>query len=156
MLKVYVDGIEDGSTPISGGLMTNADSLQISYRKGFPESFFKGVIDEVHMYNRALAASEIQEVMTCGVGRLSGFVRDAVTGQNIGSATVIVLPGSFTALTGQSSPFGTTGGKYSIGNIPEGTYTVTATKEGYEANTESNVMIAAGETNLVSIGLNPE
>ena len=105
---------------------------------------------------RLQGASELQEAMECGVGGLNGFVRDVTTGQNIGAAKVIVLPGNFAAVTDHSSPFGTTGGKYRIENIPEGTYVVTATKEGYEANTQDNVMISPDVINSVNVGLNPE
>jgi len=154
-LKVYVDGIEDGSAPTSGILMTNADSLQIGNRKQLPESFFRGAIDDVHLYNRALSAPEIQEAMECGVGTLTGYVRDRATGQNVGSAKVVVLPGSFAAVTEQNSPFGTTGGEYRIENIPEGIYAVSVTKEGYVPNTQSSVMIGVDEISTLNIVLNP-
>ena len=94
--------------------------------------------------------------MACGVGSLTGSVRDMATGQNIGSAKVIVLPGNFAAVTGQSSPFGTTWGKYRIENIPEGIYTVTAIKDGYTGGVQKNVMISADQTSTVNIGLNPK
>jgi hypothetical protein len=94
-LKVYVNGNEDGYTAFSGNLMINAKPFQIGQHHEFPNRFFKGTIDEVHIYNRSLTQSEIQEEMECGTGNLSGFIIDTRTGGKIGMATAIVLPGQF-------------------------------------------------------------
>jgi len=67
-LSIYLngaldDGVLSGSVPAS---QYNADfAVNIGQRTGFPGNFnFFGSIDEVHLYGRALSASEIQVDMT--------------------------------------------------------------------------------------------
>ncbi len=55
-LKVFTDGIQEGSQP-SRGLNVGTGTTTISNKEG---SWFNGIIDEVRIYNRALTASEIQ------------------------------------------------------------------------------------------------
>ena len=98
----------------------------------------------------------VQTQTESGTGDLRCFVLDAVTGQGIGNATVAVTPGNYKAVTEPSSPFGTTGGKYEIKDIPVGTYTVTATKEGHVTNSQINVVILGGTTTTIGISLTPE
>ena len=63
--------------------MTNSYPFQIGQDQGIPERFFDGIIDDVHIYNRALTESEIQDDMGCGTGELKGYVKDAETGEVI-------------------------------------------------------------------------
>jgi hypothetical protein len=155
-LKVYVNGVEDGGTPFRGNLMTNFSPLQIGKDQGFPGRFFKGLIDEVHVYRSALSAEEIQADSRCRTGKLTGGVMDVRTGMKIAVATVALTPGSFTAVTaGVNTPFGRVGKDHELDNVPVGIYTLTATKPGYIENSQTDVRIPANATAKVDISLTP-
>jgi len=80
------------------------------------------------------------------LGSILGYVRDSFTGHPIVGANVTVDTVA-SATTGK-------GGKYSIANVPAGTYNVTASAHGYESSSET-INVTAGETilnfNLTSI-----
>lgn len=61
-LKLYVDGVLMGSRTLSGNLLTSTGPLRIGGNSIWTE-FFKGNIDEVRVYNRALSQAEIQSDM---------------------------------------------------------------------------------------------
>jgi hypothetical protein len=66
-MKVYVNGVLDNSTTHTGTIDTNNIPLSIG-RSGFGLDYFKGTIDEVKIWNRALSADEIKKeygVQTC-------------------------------------------------------------------------------------------
>lgn len=65
VLRLYVDGVETESFSVTGSIAATNRALQIGGNTvpGFNE-WFKGLIDEVLVYNYALSASEIQQVMT--------------------------------------------------------------------------------------------
>jgi hypothetical protein len=71
-LDVYVNGqldngVLEGTVP---GAQTNSSkNVQIGQRPGYPGSFnFKGILDDVRIYNRALSQAEIQADMNTPVG----------------------------------------------------------------------------------------
>jgi hypothetical protein len=66
-LRLFVNGVQAGSTPISGAIATSAGVLRIGGNSLWGE-FFQGRIDEVRIYNRALSAAEIQTDMVTPVG----------------------------------------------------------------------------------------
>jgi PKD repeat protein len=70
-LRVYVDGSQVAAHALGGRARTSSGPLRIGGNAIWPE-FFKGVIDEVRVYDRALAAGEI--------------ARDRVTPVNPGAA----------------------------------------------------------------------
>lgn len=56
-LRMYINGKQVNSFAVSGQINAHADALRIG---GDPRGdYFKGVIDEVHIYNQALTAQEI-------------------------------------------------------------------------------------------------
>lgn len=59
-VKVYLDGILDGSVATNFVLTDGAASLKIGARGDDANTRLGGLIDEVKIYNRALSASEIQ------------------------------------------------------------------------------------------------
>ncbi len=61
-LVYYVNGVQTSSTAVSGAIMTSNLPLRIGSNTIWGE-YFQGQIDEVRVYNRALAASEIQTDM---------------------------------------------------------------------------------------------
>ena len=62
-MRIYVNGVEKGSDNLSGNIV--ASSMTIGY--GDWDRFWKGIIDEVRIYNRALSASEILERYNAGI-----------------------------------------------------------------------------------------
>jgi hypothetical protein len=67
-LDIYVNGVLDNGT-LSGTIPASQHddnvNVNIGQRTGFPRDFnFVGLIDEVHIYNRALTAAEIQSEMS--------------------------------------------------------------------------------------------
>jgi len=65
-LKIYIDGVLEGSLPYSGTPAGNSRNVNIgaSWGGGPFNRFFNGLIDEVDIYNRALSATEIQSLYT--------------------------------------------------------------------------------------------
>ena len=58
-LRLYQNGVEVGSRAQTGNITTSSQALQIGGNTVWGE-YFSGRIDEVHIYNRALTATEIQ------------------------------------------------------------------------------------------------
>jgi hypothetical protein len=65
-LRLYVNGVQVGSRPQTGSMLTSTLSLRIGGNAVWGE-YFKGVIDDVRIYNRALTAAEIQSDMNTAV-----------------------------------------------------------------------------------------
>ncbi|MGQ3685877.1 MAG: LamG domain-containing protein, partial [Candidatus Loosdrechtia sp.] len=62
-LKLYVNGTEVNSIAASGSLDTSTYPLRIGTRAVDPVNrYFKGSIDEVRVYNRALSEQEVQSL----------------------------------------------------------------------------------------------
>jgi len=61
-LKFYRNGVSAGTKTLSNPLESNSDALRIGHRVGDPSDArcFKGIIDEVRIYNRALSENEIK------------------------------------------------------------------------------------------------
>jgi hypothetical protein len=59
-LRIYVNGVLDGSSSFSGSVDVNSTPLRIGAH-GFDVAFFDGVIDEVAVYNAALSSATIQQ-----------------------------------------------------------------------------------------------
>jgi len=79
-------------------------------------------------------------------GTIAGVVRDSSTGDPIADA--IVTANDMSATTDSS-------GAYTISDVPAGNYTVTASAEGYESFTKTNIAVVAGETTPVDFELTP-
>jgi concanavalin A-like lectin/glucanase superfamily protein/galactose oxidase-like protein/Big-like domain-containing protein/Kelch motif protein len=65
-LRLYVNGTLVSTTALAGAMATSADALRIGGNSVWGE-YFKGLIDEVRIYNRALSASEIEGDMNTPV-----------------------------------------------------------------------------------------
>ncbi|WP_212746149.1 LamG-like jellyroll fold domain-containing protein [Nonomuraea sp. KC401] len=66
-LRLFVDGQQVDQTEMSGNLYDDGGPLRIGGTEVFGE-YFKGLIDEVRVYNRAQSAAEIRTDMTTPVG----------------------------------------------------------------------------------------
>ena len=60
-LRIFVDGVESGVAQFSGGVAVVNQPLLIG-RNGVGSDAFKGLLDELRIYNRALTTAEVQAV----------------------------------------------------------------------------------------------
>ena len=61
-LRLFVNGVQVASTAAGGAIQASSNPLWIGGNNPYGE-YFAGVIDEAQVYNRALAAAEVQTVM---------------------------------------------------------------------------------------------
>ena len=59
---IYINGVEKGSSTVTGDLILNNDPLQIGQDQRISSRFFSGFIDEVHIFKGALSATEINKI----------------------------------------------------------------------------------------------
>jgi glucose/arabinose dehydrogenase len=67
ILRFFRNGVQEATKTVSGAIVTSANPLRIGGNLLWSE-YFAGTIDEVRIYNRALAASEIQADMNTPIG----------------------------------------------------------------------------------------
>ncbi len=99
-LRLYFNGVQDGTLSASGTIKNSATALLIGavYTGGGIQEKFKGAIDDIRIYNRALSPAEIQEIysnqpvtlnanftanQTTGTAPLSVQFRDESTGNPV-------------------------------------------------------------------------
>ena len=139
-MKIYVNGIQDPNiVDAPKSLHSSNKSLQIgawNYSPNETNTYFRGIIDELKIYNRALTTDEIQDHYFSGVetGKIFGKVSNE-TDFPIEEAKIVC--GGFVALTNSS-------GEYSL-QLPVGTYIVVAGKHGYKSKF-AKVKISKGES----------
>lgn len=76
-------------------------------------------------------------------GAISGTVKDAGTDEVLYNASVSVRVGSVTVTVSSD-----TNGEYRIPDLPSGTYTITATLEGFEPASVSDVVVVSGSETM--------
>lgn len=86
-------------------------------------------------------------VLTPLPGSVTGVVSDAVTGAPLSGATVTTQPPTSTVTTNAQ-------GVFTIGGVPAGAYTVTATRASYSPNSTAAV-VAPGQTATANLALTP-
>jgi hypothetical protein len=59
--KVYINGNFVSASPVTGSLSLNTDAIRIgsTFSNGFYQTYFKGALDEIRVYNRALTDQEV-------------------------------------------------------------------------------------------------
>src|SRR6266511_2345977 len=77
-LKLYVNGSQVGSIPVSGLIGTSSQPLRIGGNNIWGE-WFQGKLDDLRIYNRALTAAEINTDKNTPVGTVSGGDTQAPT-----------------------------------------------------------------------------
>ena len=60
-MKMYVDGVLEGTTPFTGTIGVNTNNLAVGVNKSFNGERFRGLLDEVALYGRALGPGEIDQ-----------------------------------------------------------------------------------------------
>ncbi len=83
-------------------------------------------------------------VLNVPLGAIVGTVTDALTGDPIQGATINA--NGYSASTDAD-------GHYNITDIPVGTYTITASKTGYENASQHNILVVAGANTTVNFTL---
>ena len=68
ILRLYVNGAQVSSQARTGPIVTSSGALRIGGDTVWGE-YFRGVIDEVRVYSRALTPAEIQTDMKTALGR---------------------------------------------------------------------------------------
>jgi chitodextrinase len=66
-VRIYVNGVQAGSTPQTGAITLSTNPLRMGGDSVWGE-YLTGLIDEVRVYNRALSAAEIQADMNTAIG----------------------------------------------------------------------------------------
>ena len=74
-------------------------------------------------------------------GRVSGLVTDSATAQPLASVQITLSSGS-TRLLARTTPEG----RYTIGNVPAGTYSLEALRLGFRRVARTNLVVSAGAT----------
>jgi len=92
--------------------------------------------------------SVISDCCDLSEGAISGTVTDS-SSNAIQGATVETDTGGYSTTTDSN-------GDYTLSNVEAGTYDVTASKDGYESDTETDVMVTAGQTSDVDFTLSEE
>jgi chitodextrinase len=87
-LLFYVNGIQVASRAMTDSLTSSTQPLQIGGDAAFGQ-YFKGTIDEVRIYNRALAATEIQSDMTTPITQ-SGDTQAPTAPSNLAATAISV------------------------------------------------------------------
>lgn len=94
--KVFINGLENGTATASGIIAANDEPLTIGASEGGSASFFKGKIDEVELFNRALDESEIAAIYNasaagkCHAASLQFSTAEYSVNENGGSAAITV------------------------------------------------------------------
>ena len=91
-IRTYVNGVQVGQTPATGNMVASAAPLRIGGNAVWGE-YFAGLIDEVRIYRRPLAPSEIQADMNVPVG--GGALPDTTP-----PTVSVTAPGAGTVVSG--------------------------------------------------------
>lgn len=94
-MKIYQNGVLIATVPQSGTIIYNTENLFFGKRKdgGGLDDFFTGKLDDIAIWNRALTASEIQQLYTLGNSTYSWSPGGATT------SSITVSPTSTTTYT---------------------------------------------------------
>jgi len=76
-LKVYLNGVQDASSAVTGSIITTAQPVRIGGGAvpAFNPQHFEGIIDEVEIFDRALSQPEIQAIY---VANSAGKCKEAI------------------------------------------------------------------------------
>ena len=116
VIRVYVNGILDGSTTISGTIWNSSHAVRIgSHNPTVSDRFFGGPIDETRIYNRALTPAEVSQLYNFAPGPRVYLNMNEGTGSTANDTSGNTSPGTLNsdATWGQ--------GKFSKGAKLDGT-----------------------------------
>jgi hypothetical protein len=87
-LRLYVNGVQVASVAKTGNIKTSGNLLQIGGNTIFGQ-YFKGVIDEVKVYNRALSKAQIQADMNAA-GDITSPALSGITPSNVTASSATI------------------------------------------------------------------
>lgn len=161
-MRIYIDGILKGSKIFYGTIIVNNNPLAIGGHPGFTE-YFRGKVDEVKIWNRALSQCEIANNMNCELGLIPApaglaayykFNRGNINSDN--TALTQLVDESSTGANGDLTNFALAGsvsnwstGAVVTGTVCSATSAITATAGSVYANVPVN-----GTIQLTSSGGN--
>jgi chitodextrinase len=139
-MRLYVNGVQVASKAQTGSINVSTGALRIGGDSIWGE-YFKGMIDDVRIYNRALSATEIQTDMNTPVGSVADTTPPTApsslhqTGSTMTSATL--------GWTASTDNVGVTGYDVYLNSLPVST-TVTTTSYNFTG-------LACGQTYPVAV-----
>jgi thermitase len=139
------DGTRTTTTDVAGEY-TIADVPPGTYQVTASKEGYQSLSMTVNVLSGSSAVANLSLTEVTLPGSITGTVTDAENGSPIVGATV--SDGTRTVTTDTS-------GKYTIADVPPGTYQVTAGQSGYESSM-STVMVVVGGTAMMDFSLNPE
>ena len=171
-LNVFVDGELDGSSSTSGPITPNDISLTIGATedRGTMIQFFKGAIDEVDVFERALSEEEIEDIFNAGsAGKLLDLPPSADAGPDQSGVEAISPEGAMVNLDGTGStspssqaltytwtgPFGTAIGPATSVTLPLGTHTVSLTVQDNNGDDSDTTSVTVVDTTPPTITAPP-
>lgn len=153
---IYVDGEFDIQSDIP--LLThNNDQITIGRQalmfSPYSDLQFKGYIDELRIYSRALSESEIQELyhdenLSDKFCTVNGTIFDTVTGSVIPGVTL-----TFTSSEFDNEYQANSDGTFNITDIPVGTYQVQISADGYQPEIYDTLSFNAGIPQKMTVSL---
>jgi len=66
-MRIYIDGIMVNQMAVTGTITINNNPITIGYQNGYTNEFYRGKIDELRVWNRALSACEIASNKGCEI-----------------------------------------------------------------------------------------
>ncbi|HCL06907.1 MAG TPA: hypothetical protein DHW64_13550, partial [Chitinophagaceae bacterium] len=66
-MRIYIDGVLANQMAITGSITVNTNPLTIGYQNGYTNEYYKGKLDEVKIWHRALSACEIAANRNCEI-----------------------------------------------------------------------------------------
>jgi hypothetical protein len=149
-IRVYIDGVQAAETTTFSGDTANGSSPLYFARRGDGQ-YFKGTLDEIRLYNRALTASEVQA--------LAGMTPPALQGQ-VAFQGVTSIPTGITVTVNLDNGSGgvnytptlDASGRFTITGLAAGTYSIWVKHSNHLANRADGVAISPGPATQVNLG----
>jgi hypothetical protein len=147
-MRLYINGILESSGD-STATHSGTEKLQIGYDQSSDEKLFRGQLDNLKIYNKALSDSEVlarynwEQPVISSISPSSVQVGDTITisgtgfGANQGQNSVLIN-GQAVGVTGWSDTQITV----TAPNLPAGTYTLKVVVSGYSSNEKSIEILA--------------
>ncbi len=78
LFKLYINGTEVANTTVSGALSTDTSSFTIGRNPDTDSQYFKGYIDEVRIFSKALSTNELQKMVYQEIENNGGVIRGSI------------------------------------------------------------------------------
>lgn len=73
-MRIFIDGVLANQMAITGTITVNNNPLTIGYQNGYTNEFYRGKIDELRIWSRAISACEIASNRNCEITNQSNLV----------------------------------------------------------------------------------